>query len=246
MSTGQPVPPRLVEAFALNAPAGSGAGDKTAPFPAASQIGITPGAASLADGFPPLTMTAPTAGGIPPSGADMNGILYVLSSWAAFFAAGQIPGYDATLQTAMGGYAKGAVLQQAANTNGFWISTTAGNMTDPDTGGAGWISTVPLFHADAPSAGTHNDVVLAGPSDYVVEIDTTAGATTVTGFVAQRDGQRRTIVNIGANSYTLAALTGSAAANQILLPTNIVLLQNMSYTLQYCAGAAGGGKWVPA
>ena len=48
-------------------------------IPEASQIGITNGAASLNDGFPPLTMTPIAAGGTPPSGADMNGILNLLS-----------------------------------------------------------------------------------------------------------------------------------------------------------------------
>ena len=60
------------------------AGNKNS-IPVDSQIGITPGAASLADGFPPLTMTPVTAGGVPPTGPDMNGILFELSAvvrWA--------------------------------------------------------------------------------------------------------------------------------------------------------------------
>ena len=44
-------------------------------IPVNSQIGITNGRASLADGFPPLTFTPLSAGGIPPFGSDMNGIL---------------------------------------------------------------------------------------------------------------------------------------------------------------------------
>ena len=60
-------PAKIVEAFAVN-------GSKNT-IPVPTQIPITSGAASYNDGFPPLTMTPVTSGGIPPSGLDMNGIL---------------------------------------------------------------------------------------------------------------------------------------------------------------------------
>lgn len=49
-------------------------------IPTASQIGVTPGAASLTDGFPPLTMTPLASGGVPPAGADFNGILNLITA----------------------------------------------------------------------------------------------------------------------------------------------------------------------
>jgi len=70
-------PSKLVLPFA------SAGGKNT--IPVASQIGIVAGKASLADGFPPLTRTPLSAGGVPPSGLDMNGILYEMSAvirWA--------------------------------------------------------------------------------------------------------------------------------------------------------------------
>jgi hypothetical protein len=235
----QTYPPQLVEPFALNAPACTQAspivGGKTAPLPVASQVTILNGAASLNDGFPGLTMTNPASGGVPPFGIDFNGILFVLSSWAAFFAAGQYPKYDATLQAAMGGYALGAEIQQAANPLAWWTSTVANNMTDPDTGGAGWLSSVPLYYTTAP--GTVNDVVLPGPSDYVWDINTTSGAVTVSGFVPQRDGQRLIITNVGTNLMTFEALTGSTAAHQLRIPTNLAAVQNQTYVFQYSNGA---------
>jgi hypothetical protein len=242
--SGQPTPPRIVEAFALSAPncdpSAPIAGGKTNPFPAASQISIVDGAASLVDGFVPLNMTDPTSGGIPPFGVDMNGILYLISSWAAFLAAGQLPGYDATLQAAMGGYALGARIQQAANTSAVWISTVAGNMTNPDTGGAGWLSSAPLYSA-AALPGT-NDVVLPGVSDYVIDIDTTSGARTITGFVAQRSWQKVTLCTTGVNTVQYNPLTGSAANNQIRLSTGgVTVLQNDSITFQFVPTI---NKWV--
>lgn len=236
---GQPTPPRLVEPFANNAPvctqAAPVAGGKTLPLPVASQITVLNGAASLADGFPPLTMTNP--GGTPPFGIDENGILFVISSWAAFFAAGQYPAYDATLQAAMGGYAKGARVQQAANPLAFWTSNTVGNMANPDTGGAGWISSTALYSA-AALTGT-NDVALPGASDYVINI---AAAVTFTGFVAQRDGQKITFVFTGGSGLLeFTPLATSAAANQISASGTLGYNPNDSVTIQY---STGFGKWL--
>jgi hypothetical protein len=185
-------------------------------------------------------MTDPSAGGIPPFGVDMNGILYLISANVAYTAAGQLPLYDATLQTAMGGYALGARVQQAGNSNAVWISTVNGNMTDPDTGGAGWLSSVPLY-SNAALPGT-NDIVLPGISDYVLDVDTTSGARTMTGFVAQRPWQKITVCATGVNSIQFNPLTGSAANNQIRLSTGgIAILQNDSFTLQNVPTL---NKWV--
>lgn len=238
---GQPTPPRIVEAFAVNAPnctqASPTPGGRTFPFPVASQQGVINGAASLNDGFPPLTMTSPANGGVPPFGIDMNGVLYPHSAWVVFLAAGQIPGYDATLQTAMGGYALGARIAQASNPLATWVSTVNGNMTDPDTGGAGWVSSVALYSA-AALTGT-NDVVLPGPSDYVINI---AAAVTLTGLVAQRDGQRITFVFTGGSgNLEFTALATSAAANQFQASGTTGVAPGDSFTWQY---SAGFGKWL--
>jgi len=243
MAGGQATPPTLLEPFAKNAvacsPAAPVAGGKTYPFPQPSQVDVVNGAASLDDGFTPLNMTNPAAGGVPPFGVDMNGILFYLSSHIAAMAAGQLYQYNATLSAFMGGYAIGAVLQQSANPNAFWINQVAANETDPDTGGAGWLSTVPLYSA-AALAGP-NDVVLPGVSDYVISVNTAGGAVPFSGFVAQRDGQRITLIANGANLLKLLALQGSAAANQIQASSETDVLGNDSITLAY---SKGFGKWL--
>ena len=111
--------------------------------PVASQIGITDGAASLTDGFPPLTQTPPGAGGIPPDIKDFNGILEQVTAWARWQGAGGSIAYDATFQTAIGGYPKGCVLSSTPAGN-FWISTADDNATNPDAAGAGWQRFSPL------------------------------------------------------------------------------------------------------
>lgn len=122
-------PSKLVEAFAVN-------GTKNT-IPVPSQIPITPGAASYNDGFPPLTGTPVTSGGIPPSLLDMNGALFGISAPIVWACAGAGYPYDSVFSAAIGGYPKGSRVLAATGV-GYWFSTTDNNVTDPDTGGAGW------------------------------------------------------------------------------------------------------------
>lgn len=108
-------------------------------IPVNSQIGITNGAASLTDGFPPLTFVPESAGGTPPFGADFNGILKQLTQWAQWQSAGGPILYDATFQTAINGYPNGAVVGSLIVSGNYWMSTVDNNVTNPDAGGAGWI-----------------------------------------------------------------------------------------------------------
>lgn len=112
-------------------------------IPVASQIGITAGAASLTDGFPPLTRTPLAAGGVPPSGLDMNGIIYELSAILRWANAGGGYVYDGTFaaDSNVGGYPKGARVLRSDGL-GYWFNTTDNNTTDPEGAGAvaaGWV-----------------------------------------------------------------------------------------------------------
>ncbi len=114
-------------------------------IPVASQIGIVAGAASLTDGFPPLTRTPLAAGGVPPSGLDMNGILYELSAILRWANAGAGYVYDGTFaaDSNVGGYPKGSRVLRSDGL-GYWFNTTDNNTTDPEAAGtapalAGWV-----------------------------------------------------------------------------------------------------------
>ena len=104
------------------------------------QTTADPNAASFALGFPPNTFTDEGAGGSPPDGRDFNGILSYLHSVARWFQAGGVAGYDGTYQTAIGGYPLGAVVYSASKPGVRYRSTTNNNTTNPDTGGAGWVT----------------------------------------------------------------------------------------------------------
>lgn len=132
--------------------ANSAGGAYVRTVPIASQIGIQNGAASYTDGFPPLNFTPVNAGGVPPFGQDMNGVLRDVSAHARWWAAGGPVRYDSAYQTAIGGYPGGAIVQSATVTGKLWYSNVDNNMTNPDTGGAGWA--VPLNTVYAPLTGT--------------------------------------------------------------------------------------------
>lgn len=239
-------PTKLVEAFALNAPtcpqSAPVAGGRTFPFPVASQVAAGfPGNASLNDGFTPANMTPLNQNGLPMSGPDLQGILFIATSTVAAVSAGQLRNaFDATYAGLIGGYAKGAEVQDATNLLQRWTSAVAANSADPATTPANWISSIALYSLSAPAAGTHADNTLAGPSDFMLDVNTAAGAITLNGFVSQRDGQRIVISNFGANALTIGALAGTAG-NQVRMSSAITLLQWDSITIQYCAAVTA---WV--
>jgi hypothetical protein len=126
-------------------------------IPTASQISITPGAASLTDGFVPLNFLDIPAGGIAIDGEDMNGILKEATAAIQWQQAGGMPVYNASFQTAIGGYPNGAALRSADNT-GWWISEIDNNTSDPETNGANWLPQG--FTGDTAVTMTNVDVTL--------------------------------------------------------------------------------------
>lgn len=99
------------------------------------------GAAGYDLGFPPVTMTPPEAGGIPPQGQDFNGILNAVTTILRYFQAGGLPGFDAALATTIGGYTKGAIVIGTDGTT-LWQNKLDGNTEDPNSGGANWVDAV--------------------------------------------------------------------------------------------------------
>lgn len=116
---------------------GAGAGFRnTIPIP--SQIPVTPAAASYTDGFPPVTMEPTGSGGIPPYGADMNGILYAATLATLWEQAGFMQTFSSSLSTSYGGYPAQSLLIMGSGL-GLWLNTSDNNTTSPDaTGSSGW------------------------------------------------------------------------------------------------------------
>lgn len=119
-------------------PFADGGGKNTIPTAAST----TPGAASLTEGFPPVTRTPLVAGGVPPSGLDMNGILNLLSQHVLFVEGGGQYRFDAALVSAQGGYPIGTVLQSDDGRTQY-LNIVANNTTNfnttPASIGVSWI-----------------------------------------------------------------------------------------------------------
>lgn len=195
-------PATVVEPFAVN-------GSKNT-IPAASQIAITPGAASLNDGFPPLTMTAITAGGVPPSGLDFNGILNLITQHTAWINGGGGYTFDATLSAFIGGYPAGSILQSNDGLSEY-VSLVNSNTTDfnatPASIGTLWqpfAGKALLIGAGALVYVNSNTAVVAGA--YLV--DTSGGSFTLTLPAAPALGATITFIDAratwGSNVFTLA------------------------------------------
>lgn len=130
----------------FSVPFAQDAGGDSRPIPVTSS---DPAAASQELGFPPETFVPVGAGGSPPDGRDMNGILNMSTAWDQWFSVGGPVTYDSAIQATVGGYPKGAIVQSATTFGLFWLCTADNNTTNPDASGAGWT----LFPTVIPSGG---------------------------------------------------------------------------------------------
>ncbi|EJJ2950154.1 phage tail protein [Escherichia coli] len=112
--------------------------------------------ASYEQGFPPITMILKSAGGLPPKGQDMNQILYELSALGRWSSTGALNTFDSEFASEISGYPSGAMLISNDGERIF-INTTEGNLSDPNSNGAGWkdiLSYLDLGEAAKRNVGT--------------------------------------------------------------------------------------------
>ena len=239
-----PTPQLIVKPFGADAvdPA-----NITLPIPV--EPTVTPGQANFNEGFPAITMVDPVSqGGVPPFGQDFNGIFYMITAYLVWLQGGGGFTFDQDFVDENGGYAEGSILRSTDDPTRQWVSTADDNETDPDSpSAANWIpvgSGQGYITATVP-AGISNDLDPTdwGPAVDVLDIDISAGNAVVTGLAAGYNGQRVVVtpVNGGANTLTLAALTGSAPANQFRVPADMIFPNNNSIQLQYSTGV---GCWI--
>lgn len=88
------------------------------------------GTASVALGFPPETFIARAAGGEPPRGQDMNGLLNLLSGAVQVLQAGYLGAFDSSFAQSIGGYPAGAIVS-GSTAGTFWVSTADANVSTP-------------------------------------------------------------------------------------------------------------------
>lgn len=128
------LPPRITKAFSVN-------GEKnTIPTDSSSSTDSN-GTATFDKGFPPVTMLPLSAGGIPPSGKDVNGVLYSVTLQQQWYNAGMTYPYNQSFAATIGGYPKGAVLPNSIYT-GQWLNLNESNANSPESlngSSTGWV-----------------------------------------------------------------------------------------------------------
>lgn len=180
-------------------------------IPTASQIGITAGAASLTDGFPPLTRTPIAAGGVPPSGLDMNGILFQLSAILRWANAGGGYAYDAAFATNpnVGGYPKGARIMRSDGL-GYWFNTTDNNTTDPEAAGAADAGWVPDFTNGVTSVAMASANVTLTPLQYGKPIIVITGTLTANlNLIFPNIAREWSVINNTTGAFTITCKTAA-------------------------------------
>lgn len=224
----------------------------TNPIPTSSQIGISNGRASFETGFVPLNFVPISAGGVPPFGADFNGLLYQVTAGLRWLQAGGPIPYDATFVTEIGGYPQGAIIASATTLGLLWISEVDGNTTNPDAGGSDWIS-APIGNSRTRLAANVNFYVATTGSDSNNGL--TAGTPFLTiqkaASVIQNgydlNGYVATI-NIAAGTYTAGAVINSSVPGAVS-PGSIIFTASGTVIINaasYCFAANQGAMYTLA
>lgn len=152
------IPTKISTIFAQSAPGAN----VTNPIPTTPPGG---GFASWQQGWQQVNFTPVSAGGIPPWGADFNGLFQIVSAWLRWAQAGGAPiGYDSSFQATVGGYPNTAVVASAVTAGLYWRSIVDNNLTNPDTGGAGWVTFQTAFQLQDLYYGTRGTYTAVVPS----------------------------------------------------------------------------------
>ena len=209
--SGASYPPVILEPIASDALSGN----ITNPMPDAP---TGTNAASVKQGFPPITMESELAGGLPPLGQDMNGFLLLLSSHLFALQAGQGYQFNASVASASamgGGYAAGAVLEMADGT-GYWLSTVNNNTSNPDTGGAGWVPLTSYGMTQVSSTGG-TLALTAVQAKYPIVI---VSGTLTSNLLLQLPNRlgRWLIINSTTGSFTVTTLTSAGGSTGVAIP----------------------------
>src|SRR6185437_15532783 len=230
-------PTKLTLAFA----SGSGAGPvNVVPL----TPGATPGTASYQTGFTSINMEPIASGGIPPFGADFNG-LFGAATTAQIW---QQSGYTWTFDSAfasnanIGGYPAGSVLMMGSG-KGLWVNQTDNNTVSPDsTGSTGWVG-IPAAGVStiATTGGTKTpDPSALGVTTLLVSGALTSNATVVLPLTA---GARWIIANNTTGSFTLTVQGATGAGVAITQGSALTVFTDG--TAYFAASANLSGAYLP-
>jgi len=230
-------PTKLTVVFA----SGTGAGPvNTVPL----APGATPGTASYQTGFTTVNMEPIASGGVPPFGADFNGLFKAATTAQIWQQAGYTWTFDSTFagNANIGGYPAGAVLLMGDG-KGLWINQTDNNAVSPDNAGAsGWIG-LPAAGVStiATTGGTKTpDPSALGVTTLLVTGALTSNATLVLPLDA---GSHWIVANNTTGSFTLTVKGATGAGVSITQGSALTVFTDG--TNYFAASANLSGAYLP-
>ena len=148
------IPSKILKAFGVN-------GQKnTIPVDSTTTTDSN-GVATFDKGFPSVTMQPLSAGGKPPAGQDMNGILNAITQQQQWQNAGGSYPFDSAFASSISGYPSGAMIP-SSDFYGLWQNTIDGNSVNPENISGtltGWIPH--SFYGSWQQVVTSSNVVLS-------------------------------------------------------------------------------------
>ncbi|STA80411.1 gp53-like domain-containing protein [Citrobacter koseri] len=231
------IPARILKAFGLN-------GLKNTIPTDSSTSTDNNGVATFDKGFPPITMQPLSAGGIPPAGKDMNGILYALSLKEQWADAGMIYPFNSDFASAISGYPKGSVLLNSQQ-SGKWLNLTDGNSTSPEslTGAStGW---VPLdnYGVTTITGLAASNVTLSSLQAAKERIVLTGALTSNIALIFPAWMKSWTVVNNCSGAFTVTCRTASGGGVNIQTGTTAyITCDGASITAENPVMVAAGSK----
>jgi len=230
-------PTKLTVVFA----SGTGAGPvNTVPL----APGATPGTASYQTGFTTVNMEPIASGGVPPFGADFNGLFKAATTAQIWQQAGYTWTFDSTFagNANIGGYPAGAVLLMGDG-KGLWINQTDNNAVSPDNAGAsGWIGLPAAGVSTIATTGgtTTPDPSVLGVTTLLVAGTLTSNATLVLPLDA---GSHWIVANNTTGSFTLTVKGATGAGVSITQGSALTVFTDG--TNYFAASANISGAYLP-
>ena len=207
------IPGRTNVAFASQA----AAANKNSIAQTSTTTSLAEGAATFDVGFPPQTMTSIASGGEPPSGADMNGILYFLSLKQQWADAGMGSSFDSAFASSISGYPAGAVIP-SSDSFGCWLNQSDSNITDPESTSSSSTGWVPfIFYGATPLSVFSTSSITLTPLQAARPVISISGALTknISIYLPLWIKDWR-IENKCTGNYTISFLTPSSGASAVI------------------------------
>lgn len=206
--------------------------------------GSTPGTASYQTGFTSVNMEPIASGGVPPFGADFNGVIKNSTTAQIWQQCGYMYPYDSGFASNanINGYPANSVLMMGSG-KGLWLNQADNNTTSPDaTGSTGWLGlpAVGAYTITTTGGTTTPDPSVLGVTTLIVSGALASNATIVLPLAA---GSRWIIANNTTGGFTLT-IQGSSGAG-VAITQGSALTVFTDGTAYFAASANISGQYLP-